>query len=207
MDFEFAIRDTVFNKLWFLVNGICPNVARFATTMSVQLGKIQQWHVKWQESKCESVERAFGVPQRKFQIHAKPSELWFSNEIREAVHACIILHNMMVEAHMEMDDREDEEHCDQFPPGMNEDGSVGRQPGTQTRVDMSHSPQSPTFQWAGQLLERTPTLVQSKEAPKLEFKEHQDCRSDLCNEEAHFKLRDSIACALEDRNLLQFNWC
>jgi Plant transposon protein len=72
LDFEYKIGENVFNRLWYLVDGIYPNIARFVKTLSVPLGKVQQTFVKWQEGKQKSIERAFGVLQRKFQILTKP---------------------------------------------------------------------------------------------------------------------------------------
>ena len=43
-----------------------------------------------------SIERAFGVLQRKFHVLVKKIEFWYIGDIASVVNTCIILHNMMV---------------------------------------------------------------------------------------------------------------
>lgn len=52
-----------------------------------------------QEAIRKDVERAFGVLVARFHILAHPSRLWYRRDIENFMKACIIMHNMVVEAH------------------------------------------------------------------------------------------------------------
>jgi Plant transposon protein len=111
VDFPFMIADKMFNKVWIMVDGIYPELARFVKTIAVPLSKQHKLYSKWQESCRKAVERAFGVLVRKFQILARPMEQFFEEDIRNTLETCIILHNMMVETRMA---REEQEHDDWY---------------------------------------------------------------------------------------------
>jgi hypothetical protein len=85
-----------FEQLFFLVDGIYPELARFVKTMSVPTTDRSKQYAKWQEASCKDVERSFGVLQSKFRWLTRPIELWSLDEIRKSVLSCIIIHNMMV---------------------------------------------------------------------------------------------------------------
>ena len=109
MDFNFRIANKTFNKLWLMADGIYPDLARFVKTMSVPITKVQKLYSKWQEACRKSVERAFGILRRKFQILSRPIELLHIEDIRNIVDTCIILHNMMVELRMRRHEEEDKD--------------------------------------------------------------------------------------------------
>ncbi|KAI3664965.1 hypothetical protein L6452_43580 [Arctium lappa] len=50
-----------------------------------------------QESARKDVERAFGVLQSRWSIIKGPSRMWYKEQLRDIMHTCIILHNMIVE--------------------------------------------------------------------------------------------------------------
>jgi hypothetical protein len=93
-------------QVWFLVDGIYPELARFVKTMSEPLTDPHKKYAKWQEASRKDVERAFGVLQRKFQFLVRDVEQWYVSDITEAVETCIILHNMMVEERRDRDEEE-----------------------------------------------------------------------------------------------------
>jgi hypothetical protein len=68
LDFEFEIGGKIFSKLWILVDGIYPELARFVKTISVPIGRELKRFAQWQESARNDIERAFGVFQCKFQL-------------------------------------------------------------------------------------------------------------------------------------------
>jgi Plant transposon protein len=96
-----------------MVDGIYPELSRFVKNVSVPLTTEHKKYSKWQEAEAarKSVERAFGILQRKFMIVAHPIEYFFIHEIKSIVETCIILHNMMVEVRLE---RDQEEHGDYY---------------------------------------------------------------------------------------------
>ena len=58
----------LFLLVWFLVDGIYPELARFVKTVSEPMSPATRSYTKWQEGSRKSIERAFGVFGRKFQI-------------------------------------------------------------------------------------------------------------------------------------------
>jgi hypothetical protein len=93
--------------VWFLVDGIYPELARFAKTISEPLNKPAKSYASWQEASRKSIERAFGVFGRKFQIAVRKIEQWYVSDIKDIIEACVVLHNMMVEERMNRDEAED----------------------------------------------------------------------------------------------------
>jgi Plant transposon protein len=106
LDFNFVVGNKAFNQLWVMADGIYPDLSRFVKTMSVPITKVQKLYSKWQESCRKSVERAFGILRRKFQILSRPIELFFVEDIRNVVDTCIILHSMMVELRLKRNEEE-----------------------------------------------------------------------------------------------------
>jgi hypothetical protein len=97
VDFDFYLNDNLCNQLFLLVDGIYPEIARFAKTVDEPRGHGKEMYARWQESSRKDVERSFGVLQRKFQILKTAVEQWFLEDIGRIVKSCIILNNMMVE--------------------------------------------------------------------------------------------------------------
>jgi Plant transposon protein len=58
IDFEFRIDDTNFHDCWFLVDGIYPEIARFAKTVDEPVGRGKKLYAVWQEACRKDVERA-----------------------------------------------------------------------------------------------------------------------------------------------------
>ena len=83
--------------MWLLVDGIYPELAHFGKTISEPLNKAAKSYASWQESSRKSIERAFGVFGRKFQIIVRKIEQWFVYDIKDIVETCVILYNMIVE--------------------------------------------------------------------------------------------------------------
>jgi Plant transposon protein len=107
IDFPFRIANKTFNKVWLMTDGIYPELSRFVKTISVPTNPTHKMYSKWQEACRKSVERAFGILRRKFQILSRPMELLFEEDIRNVVNTCIILHNMMVELRVRREQQED----------------------------------------------------------------------------------------------------
>ncbi len=104
-DFPFVIGGESFNKLWFLTDGIYPEISRFVKTISEPLNKWEALFAIWQEAKRKDVERGFGVLKRKFGYLQTPFQMFDIEEIAMVVYCCFILHNMAVEERIvELDD-------------------------------------------------------------------------------------------------------
>jgi hypothetical protein len=113
IDFPFTINQQEFTKLFVLVDGIYPELARFVKPLSEPVGPNKVAYSKWQESSRKDIERTFGVLQRKFHILVKHMELWYREEIEQIVMACIILHNWMVRVRLSNDESD---HIDWYEP-------------------------------------------------------------------------------------------
>ena len=107
-NFPFSIAGEQFNQLWFLVDGIYPEASRFVLSIKQPNDPLAATYAKWQEGARKDVERAFGVLQRKFQVLRKPLENWFLEDITNIVLSCIVLHNMMVEHRLALDEEDNE---------------------------------------------------------------------------------------------------
>ena len=97
IDFEFTIDEQVFNKLFYLVDGIYPQLSHFVKTISILIMKKETTYAGWQEAAQKDVECTFGVLQSKWQLLASPVEMWDEVCIQDMDISCIILHNMMVQ--------------------------------------------------------------------------------------------------------------
>jgi Plant transposon protein len=122
-DFNFVLDGQSFDKLWILVDGIYPPIARFVKTLSFPIGDVAKMFVKWQEAARKDVERAFGVLTRKFQILARPLEYWHLEDIKRIISGCLLMHNMMVEVRIERNEAED---AGMYQMNARGDGNIGR---------------------------------------------------------------------------------
>ena len=96
LDFEFELGGMTMNELFILVDGIYPELSRFAKTFQEPNTKPKKFYAGWQEGSRKDAERGFGVLQRKWHILVRAFELWYVNDIKAIVETCVILHNMMV---------------------------------------------------------------------------------------------------------------
>jgi Plant transposon protein len=113
VDFPFTINGQDFTKLFVLVDGIYPELARFAKPLAEPVGAHQHAYSSWQESSRKDIERTFGVIQRKFHITVKHMEQWYREDIEDIVIACVMLHNWMVRYRLSKDESE---HIDWYEP-------------------------------------------------------------------------------------------
>jgi hypothetical protein len=106
LDFEFLVDGDVFDKLIYLVDGIYPPLTRFLSSESDPHTKLAFSFAQDQEADRKDVERGFGVLKLKFLSLLHPINLHHKDDIYYLVLACILMHNMMVEARVENDEEE-----------------------------------------------------------------------------------------------------
>jgi Plant transposon protein len=203
VDFVYRVGDETFNKLFILVDGIYPELSRFVKTLSVPLTRVEKKYAEWQESKWKSIERAFGIAQRKWQVLCRPVENWYEDEIEEIVEACFILHNMMVEVRVSRDEREEVswyeviEATEQDNNNDTDDNSfIGRH-----EIDIEDHDFIPP---KTTLKERINTIIGTwplpsqartqaiRQAVSEHFEDSQQNWDDLYNVEEHIRLRQAI---------------
>lgn len=103
-DFPFTIGGEEFDKLYVLVDGIYPPIARFVKPLSVPIGDVEALFSLWQESKRKDAERFFGVFKIKFNFFRTPIQFGAIEEIMDAFYSCLILHNIAVLERIEAND-------------------------------------------------------------------------------------------------------
>lgn len=85
VDFPFTINGQEFTKLYVLVDGIYPELARFVKPISEPIGRLQLRYASWQEASRKDIERAFGVLQRKFHILVKKLSYGTSRTLKRSL--------------------------------------------------------------------------------------------------------------------------
>jgi hypothetical protein len=84
--------------LYFLVDGIYPDWSIFVKSINAPITEADTKFAQMQESVRKDVERAFGVLVKRFHYLKRPFRNWYLADIRNILHCCIIMHNMIVEA-------------------------------------------------------------------------------------------------------------
>lgn len=97
LDQPFHIGGHLFKRLYYLVDGIYPQLTRFVKTISAPINSDEQNFCLWQESARKDIERCFGVLQCRFQVLAVPVMAHKLAHIHSTVECCIILHNILVQ--------------------------------------------------------------------------------------------------------------
>ncbi len=92
----YTIKDSTFDKVFLLADGIYPPYARFVKTLNEPVTNRQKRYATWQESARKDIERAFGVLQGQYKFIANPIQKLDLDEIGVRVGTCLILHNMGV---------------------------------------------------------------------------------------------------------------
>jgi Plant transposon protein len=195
VDFDFEINETTFNELWIMVDGIYPELSRFVKNVSVPLTDEEKRYSKWQEACRKSVERAFGIVQRKFHILVHPMEFFFEEDIRYILEACLILHNMMVQVRIERDEDEDSEHYQVLPMTHLQGDSIDAVE-VQDGNNALQPRQTTARERLDQMKQRWPQEAPSDEDVQTTIKAHfQSMKVNwhkLYNRAKHFELRDAI---------------
>jgi hypothetical protein len=123
LDFKYILNDEERSVLYYLVDGIYPELARFVKTIAVPITKKESLFATWQEAARKDIERAFGVLQKKFHYLVHPVRQFFVHDIFYVVKACIALHNMMVEVRIGNDENEDPSFYDVITDDSDDDSN------------------------------------------------------------------------------------
>lgn len=84
--------------MYFLVDGIYPEWAIFVTTFSDKSDARKKKFAQAQEAVRKDVECAFGILVKRFHVLARPLRGWHEEDLKDLVHCCVILHNMITVA-------------------------------------------------------------------------------------------------------------
>ncbi|KAD3066357.1 hypothetical protein E3N88_34237 [Mikania micrantha] len=83
----------------FSVDGIYPQWATFVKSFTSRQTDDEKrlYFQNRQEGARKDIERAFGVLKKKWHMIQHPARAWKPSRIRNALYACVILHNMIIE--------------------------------------------------------------------------------------------------------------
>lgn len=97
-DVKFVVNFVEYSLPYYLADRIYPNWRLFVKTITEGETPEERLFASAQEAIRKDVERAFGVLVARFHILARPSRLWYRRDIDNVMKACVIIHNMVVEA-------------------------------------------------------------------------------------------------------------
>lgn len=86
----------VYSMPYLLADGIYPQWPVFVKTIEKPSDKKKKHFAKCQEACRKDVERCFGALQARWRILDTPCRLWSPEAMSTVMHACVILHNMIV---------------------------------------------------------------------------------------------------------------
>ena len=99
---EFTVNGRIYNMPYFLVDGIYPQWYVFLKAVPDPVSNAETLFTTMHEAIRKDVERGFGVLQARWTMLKMPGRKWSLAKLSKIMHACIILHNMIIE---------DERHC------------------------------------------------------------------------------------------------
>jgi hypothetical protein len=106
---EYLIDGKPIDFMYFLVDGIYPDLAYFVKTLNNPINEKERFFCQVQEGTRKSVECAFGELVKKWHILKNPIRKWYIEDIDMMVKTCVILHNIIVEERRgDFNEREDD---------------------------------------------------------------------------------------------------
>ena len=109
---EFTVNGRIYNMPYFLVDGIYPQWYVFLKAVPDPVSNAETLFTTMHEAIRKDVERGFGVLQARWTMLKMPGRKWSLAKLSKIMHACIILHNMIIE---------DERHCHKLCQDMDFD--------------------------------------------------------------------------------------
>ena len=95
---NFEVNGHQYNQGYYLADGTYPQWSTFVKTIPNPQGEKRSRFAKEQESYRKDVEHAFGVLQSRWAIIRHPTRCWIVETLGEVMNACLIMHNLTVEA-------------------------------------------------------------------------------------------------------------
>ncbi|XP_057811558.1 uncharacterized protein LOC131025788 [Salvia miltiorrhiza] len=93
---QFMVNGQMYNKGYYLIDGIYPTWASFVKSYPAPADPIRRKFAQRQEAARKDVERAFGVLQARWAVFRNPARSYFKEDLRNIMLTCIILHNMII---------------------------------------------------------------------------------------------------------------
>ena len=95
---NFEVNGYQYNQGYYLTDGIYLQWSTFVKTLPNPQREKRARFAKEQESCRKDVNRAFDVLQSRWDIVRHPARCWCVETLGEMMNACVIMHNMIVEA-------------------------------------------------------------------------------------------------------------
>ena len=93
----FYANETFYQHGYYLTDGIYPEYATFVKAFQQPIDPKRAYFKKKQESARKDIERCFGVLKKRWHYVKNPCRVWTLAKMSDAMYACIILHNMILE--------------------------------------------------------------------------------------------------------------
>ena len=94
---QFVANGRMYNYGYYLADGIYPKWQTFVKPLKKPEGKKNLDFHNAQAAARKDVERAFGILQAQFAIVRGPARFWDQKMLWYIMHACVIMHNMIIE--------------------------------------------------------------------------------------------------------------
>lgn len=104
--------------MYFLVDAIYPSWSIFVTTYTNPVDPKKKFFAQQQERVRKDIECSFGVLISRFHILERPLRNWYLEDIKNLLHACVIISNMVTEARAGKLTQEEEEAVAASPSGF-----------------------------------------------------------------------------------------
>ena len=92
----YEINGRVRDWMYFLVDGIYPDWSIFVKTFSCPTEQKKKKFAVMQEKVRKDIENAFGIVVSRFHALEHPLRQWYVEDMRDLVHCCCILRNMII---------------------------------------------------------------------------------------------------------------
>jgi hypothetical protein len=110
---HFTVNGNEYDMGYYLADGIYPEWVAFVKSYKLPQDEKHKLLTQHQESRRKDIECAFGVLQSRFAILRTPACMWQPRILGKITHACIIMHNMIVEDERETYQGRHDFNCEQ----------------------------------------------------------------------------------------------
>ena len=97
---EYVVNGNTYKILYWLADGIYPQHHCFIKTIPNPNSRRHKFYASQQEARRKDIERAFGILQARFHILTIAIRLWDRDAIHDAVKACVILYNKVIDSEL-----------------------------------------------------------------------------------------------------------
>ena len=93
---DFVVNGNEYNFGYWLADGIYPKYACIVKTFPRPVKRMQKLFASAQEAKRKDIEMAVGILQARFHTLTTGCWLWYREDAKAIMKACVILHNLII---------------------------------------------------------------------------------------------------------------